>query len=1610
MKEDLEKPPDSLATLTPAEEHDELTDTSKWLGCKILNAILQIQSDCRVNRILFEFSNLSHVYFAERNRTLETSKVATEISNMIMGKQEEDSAKIRLVKEELNTQFYVAYLNGCKNNFFINLSNDQEMSNILLSLTLASDFRLKTQALNLFYDLHSQINMTKSNIEDSILLDSTNTKMSYLDSLNLSRALKRLAETTEKWYVDEGSDELEALRTILSSIEDHLRQPQKRSENIPFTEPISVEPGDGDSDEGNPIEGPKELPELEQYFCKEIKYVVNPFYQNIFRHLEIYDSLISLIKTDIYQMQLEQKPDTNQRQKPHEIKITQTENTICTARHRHMMSRVFMILAYACIDNQENKTRVEPLMQTILVNYLQLDPGNSGLYCFLYEYFTDNYHTVKIEDFDYLMQPILKMIGQNPVTESRKSILLSVITQLSRYQGIINQNNQIYLMQKALPELNKSPKIDFSNPKNLEVLSTLLHCPQEIRVYSKAIIHCMTPTLNYYSNFLRYIMRCGEGRNSQTEYVAQIMLPLKSILELFEVSHKNLAFKDTLLSFFWKIHMSSAKRLPIQLEDIVARILTILATELVEFTREAENHQICDIYILIGTQMEKIDTFKLKYFGRVIQCCFSLAVNLKCLKTVVKGSSEETLIERMIEGVFKYYHLTGVGPQYRDTCLQFMLHLMQKTGPDIATQIKEVNREEFTDLKNSVMSHSMKQVKQKSQKLTTKIIKHGLSMKKFYSQSSKSVTITTLKYRTRLLESTGGQLPVETALVEYLRVCQSNFFNSSAFESLADTEFQGIVKAINMLETESKSKVKVKTAQSMKTTSEFFYSMIQFLLLEAEMIQEKLILIIIQIFIKFLKGVDKEEKNGDDIEDSTEEWKSQQLFHFRQDFLVKLGIVPLICKLLSINRSLLINRQTINLGTYILEGGNRMAQERFFNCFLEDKTNQVIRELYDMIDGSFETVEKFMQDKLDLRIDKILSEGEVKISENSFKGMSEAERERIKEKEQEAEESVTNIKESIKVIKQTLRFFQLLCEGHYLNMQNYLRDQSQYESHLLKRDLVETGAKMLGSFTKINNKNSVEMGIQIIDFLVEIIQGPCIENQVKLEGCKVIEYCKDLLNNLASKKDFVNLWKEIDSGSSESMSRLVAKTVALLGALLEGNQGKAYKQQIEDNLDIKFLIEILEIDLKAFIRRKVKESSSAEVNVEDFVKNYPKIATKNFFDDELLESFQNFFFIQIVCSDQKIIQDYKRTLSPSLLTAYNFYEENTRSIEVVFNGSIQKYYFPIHPACSHLSESMKDKFISTYNRESPNEKMIQFMRATPKFIDYMDYTIARKTKMIPITNTTFFWVRDALLLVSIIINFVNFVWTTQHVHQSEGIPVLHIDHSQEFITTSSILHLVLSSLLFLTWLYVEGPIVQMDAWREKLIDIKSDIFSHAEDSEEREVCKIILQKNVVDQTFIEKQNLLKHHNKVKNLDTRPELFSKLDLVFFLSIAIIKNQVCAYFFFLLLLSALAYAYESPFLYTLFLFDVVHKFETLINVMKAFAYYKTQIFFTMVLEAILVYIFSSFAYYYIDETFYTYAVEPIGENLCVSMWHCFTSIFSLVSRFYPRVRGLTEVLVT
>ena len=70
-----------------------------------------------------------------------------------------------------------------------------------------------------------------------------------------------------------------------------------------------------------------------------------------------------------------------------------------------------------------------------------------------------------------------------------------------------------------------------------------------------------------------------------------------------------------------------------------------------------------------------------------------------------------------------------------------------------------------------------------------------------------------------------------------------------------------------------------------------------------------------------------------------------------------------------------------------------------------------------------------------------------------------------------------------------LRFVQLLCENHNLNLQNALCEQRNAEGKIISKsvNIVSQMARMFENYQKVINSLTIGLGIQLVDTLVEVI-------------------------------------------------------------------------------------------------------------------------------------------------------------------------------------------------------------------------------------------------------------------------------------------------------------------------------------------------------------------------------------------------------------------------------------------------------------------------------------------------------------------------------------------
>ena len=67
-------------------------------------------------------------------------------------------------------------------------------------------------------------------------------------------------------------------------------------------------------------------------------------------------------------------------------------------------------------------------------------------------------------------------------------------------------------------------------------------------------------------------------------------------------------------------------------------------------------------------------------------------------------------------------------------------------------------------------------------------------------------------------------------------------------------------------------------------------------------------------------------------------------------------------------------------------------------------------------------------------------------------------------------------------------------------------------------------------------------------------------------------------------------------------------------------------------------------------------------------------------------------------------------------------------------------------------------------------------------------------------------------------------------------------------------------------------------------------------------------------------------------------------------------------------------------------------------KAITYNRAQLLVSTLLGFVITYLYSLIGYFYLNDAFWSDSFGENGENQCTSVFHCFTTLLSLVSTLY------------
>ncbi|EMP34410.1 Inositol 1,4,5-trisphosphate receptor type 1 [Chelonia mydas] len=300
----------------------------------------------------------------------------------------------------------------------------------------------------------------------------------------------------------------------------------------------------------------------------------------------------------------------------------------------------------------------------------------------------------------------------------------------------------------------------------------------------------------------------------------------------------------------------------------------------------------------------------------------------------------------------------------------------------------------------------------------------------------------------------------------------------------------------------------------------------------------------------------------------------------------------------------------------------------------------------------------------------------------------------------------------ITIMQPILRFLQLLCENHNRDLQNFLRCQNNKTNYNLVCETLQFLDCICGSTTGglgllglyINEKN-VALINQTLESLTEYCQGPCHENQncIATHESNGIDIITALIlndiNPLGKKRMDLVLELKASGYSTNNASKLLL-------AIMESRHDSENAERILYNMRPKELVEVIK---KAYMQGEV-EFEDGE-NGEDLAASPRNVG-------------HNIYILahQLARHNKELQNMLKPGGQIEGDEALEFYAKHTAQIEIVrLDRTMEQIVFPVPSICEFLTKESKLRIYYTTERDEQGSKINDFFLRSEDLFNEMNW-------------------------------------------------------------------------------------------------------------------------------------------------------------------------------------------------------------------------------------------------------------------------------------------------
>ncbi|XP_071314905.1 inositol 1,4,5-trisphosphate-gated calcium channel ITPR3 isoform X3 [Trachinotus anak] len=441
-----------------------------------------------------------------------------------------------------------------------------------------------------------------------------------------------------------------------------------------------------------------------------------------------------------------------------------------------------------------------------------------------------------------------------------------------------------------------------------------------------------------------------------------------------------------------------------------------------------------------------------------------------------------------------------------------------------------------------------------------------------------------------------------------------------------------------------------------------------------------------------------------------------------------------------------IFQESIQLAICLLEGGNTEIQNSFYKLMMGDnKSEKFFKVLHDrMKDAQTDikaTVSVNVGEMTHKANEKELEHGSgghpLLVQGQSIAPVAGASalpaQPVVEQREVEME-----MGPAVTIMKPILRFLQLLCENHNQDLQNFLRCQNNKTNYNLVCETLQFLDIMCGSTTGglgllglYINESNVHLIIQTLETLTEYCQGPCQENQT----CIVTHESNgiDIITAL-----ILNDISPLCRYQMDMVLQLKDNASKLLLALMESRHDSENAERILINLRPRELVEVIK---KAY--HQDSECEGVEVSPREVGHNIYILAQQLARHNKVLQNLlkppkkskegEEGISSMLNLNNRPLSQMLKSTAPAAVVEQdpLEYYDQLTSQIEIVRDDrSMEQIVFPVHPICEFLTEESKFRVFNTTEQDEQGSKVTHFFEQSSFLHGEMEWQ--KKLRSMPV--------------------------------------------------------------------------------------------------------------------------------------------------------------------------------------------------------------------------------------------------------------------------------------